>query len=75
MRREALHEPDHAPLWSQNSEAETYAALSRDLETDVIIVGAGITGMSAALRLAEAGKRVVVLEAPFNGRESGPEPA
>ena len=51
------------PLWSQNSEAETHAALSRDLETDVIIVGAGITGMSAALRLAEAGKRVVVLEA------------
>jgi glycine/D-amino acid oxidase-like deaminating enzyme/nitrite reductase/ring-hydroxylating ferredoxin subunit len=32
-------------------------------EVDVAIVGAGITGITAALRLAEMGKRVVVLEA------------
>jgi glycine/D-amino acid oxidase-like deaminating enzyme/nitrite reductase/ring-hydroxylating ferredoxin subunit len=37
--------------------------LESDLEVDVVVVGAGITGVTAALRLAELGKRVVVVEA------------
>ncbi len=40
-----------------------YAALGGDIQTDVCILGAGYTGLSAALELAEAGYRVVVLEA------------
>jgi glycine/D-amino acid oxidase-like deaminating enzyme/nitrite reductase/ring-hydroxylating ferredoxin subunit len=32
------------------------------VETDVVIVGAGVTGLTAAYLLAKAGKRVVVLE-------------
>jgi gamma-glutamylputrescine oxidase len=37
--------------------------LGGDLRTDVCILGAGFTGLSAALELAERGTRVVVLEA------------
>jgi len=37
--------------------------LTDDVESDVVIVGAGFTGLSAALHLAEAGLSVVVLEA------------
>ncbi len=36
--------------------------LTESVETDVCIVGAGFTGLYTALRLAKAGKRVVVLE-------------
>lgn len=36
--------------------------LRGDLETDVAVIGAGVTGSSAALHLAQAGRRVAVLE-------------
>lgn len=36
--------------------------LARNLETDVVVVGAGIVGTTAALLLARAGARVVLLE-------------
>ncbi len=39
------------------------SSLNGDVAADVVVVGAGFTGLSAALHLAEAGRRVVVLEA------------
>ncbi len=41
----------------------TYPKLEGDSTADVCIIGAGYTGLSAALELAEAGQRVIVLEA------------
>ena len=38
-------------------------ALAGEVTADVCVIGAGYTGLSAALHLAERGYRVVVLEA------------
>ncbi|HEX5796083.1 MAG TPA: FAD-dependent oxidoreductase, partial [Geminicoccaceae bacterium] len=46
-----------------------YPALQGVLEVDVAIVGAGIVGLTAALLLQRAGRRVAVLEARQVGRQ------
>lgn len=51
-------------LWEATApEAPATSALERNLSADVVIVGGGYTGMSCALHLAEAGRKVVLLEA------------
>ncbi|RUR37912.1 FAD-dependent oxidoreductase [Vreelandella populi] len=40
-----------------------FPELADNIETDVVIVGAGITGLTTAQQLIESGKRVVILEA------------
>lgn len=42
---------------------DQYPALRANIDVDVAVVGGGITGLTVALKLAEAGRRVAVLEA------------
>jgi glycine/D-amino acid oxidase-like deaminating enzyme/nitrite reductase/ring-hydroxylating ferredoxin subunit len=54
---------DLDPVW-QRSPLGTYRPrLASDLHVDVVVVGGGVTGVTTALLLAEAGKRVCLLEA------------
>ncbi|MGG3280739.1 FAD-dependent oxidoreductase [Paenibacillus solani] len=50
-------------LWLATTDLPSFPRLTEDIETDVAVVGAGITGITTAYLLAEAGKDVVLIEA------------
>src|SRR5512132_561713 len=50
-------------VWHAGAPTTNFPSLPGDAETDVVIVGGGITGITLAALLADAGRRVVVLEA------------
>ena len=59
-----LNDPRSHGLWERTAPpAPQTTSLRESLSADVVIVGGGYTGLSAALHLAEAGTRVVLLEA------------
>ena len=55
-------------VWSEATPAPPYAPLAGNVAVDVAIVGGGITGITAALLLARAGRRVAVIEARRIGK-------
>jgi glycine/D-amino acid oxidase-like deaminating enzyme/nitrite reductase/ring-hydroxylating ferredoxin subunit len=55
---------DRTSVWQGTAgKSVRYPSLQADLKVDVAIVGAGITGLTTAMLLVQAGKRVAVLEA------------
>src|SRR5687768_18619496 len=51
-------------FWEATAPARPeYPTLEGNIEVDVAIIGGGITGITAALQLTNAGKRVAILEA------------
>ena len=58
--------------WEIGDSARRLLPLDADLQTDVCIVGAGISGMTTAYLLAREGRSVVVLDdGPIGGGETG----
>ncbi|MFC8384515.1 FAD-dependent oxidoreductase [Nocardia sp. NPDC057272] len=50
-------------FWLAGTPRPTRLPLAGDIEVDTVVIGAGIVGLTTALRLAEQGREVVVLEA------------
>ena len=55
-------------IWSKTCKMEEYPALSRDIETEAVVIGGGMAGILIAYQLEKSGIRTVILEA---GRIAG----
>jgi len=55
-------ELDTRSYWTDTESIPGYPALDRDLDVDAVVVGAGLTGLTAAYLLQRSGRRVAVLE-------------
>ncbi|MEL6375641.1 MAG: FAD-binding oxidoreductase [Pseudomonadota bacterium] len=60
-------EPRAACYWPTTAEADDFPVAKGDLSCDIAIIGAGFTGLSAAIKLSEEGENVIVLDAEFPG--------
>lgn len=55
------------PFWIDKTDAVFYQPLVEDRNTDVVIVGGGIAGLSVAYELVKRGKKVIVVEDGYIG--------
>src|SRR5436190_14810576 len=55
-------ELDTQSYWEASAPVSRYPALDRDLTVDVAVIGAGITGLTAAYLLKRSGRRVAVID-------------
>lgn len=60
-KRTSIH-AETLPYWADSASMPVFAALDRDLDVDVIVVGGGITGLVAAYQLLKDGRSVALLE-------------
>ena len=54
---------DTTSVWRATARETGFSLLQSDITTDILVVGGGITGVTLALLLARAGRKVVLLEA------------
>ena len=65
----ATRTPTHAdtlPYWTDSASVPIFKKIEHDVDVEVVVVGAGITGLSAAYFLKRAGKKVC--RPTFSGR-------
>jgi glycine/D-amino acid oxidase-like deaminating enzyme len=50
------------PYWLDTAKIKSFPALNRDISVDVLVIGAGITGITAAYLLKQSGLTVALIE-------------
>lgn len=64
---EKLTAGSHSSVWIDSTEPLAFRKLEDSTETDVVIVGGGIAGITIAYCLVRSGKKVIVLDDGFVG--------
>jgi glycine/D-amino acid oxidase-like deaminating enzyme/nitrite reductase/ring-hydroxylating ferredoxin subunit len=59
---------DTRSIWLNNAPETKFQPLAQDITADVCVIGGGIAGLTAAYRLLNAGRSVLLLEAEAPGR-------
>jgi glycine/D-amino acid oxidase-like deaminating enzyme/nitrite reductase/ring-hydroxylating ferredoxin subunit len=62
MSTRAVPDKGTLPYWIDSASLPAFAQVEHDIDVDVVVVGAGITGLTTAYLLASAGRSVVVIE-------------
>jgi glycine/D-amino acid oxidase-like deaminating enzyme/nitrite reductase/ring-hydroxylating ferredoxin subunit len=55
-------------VWSEAEPASSHQPLAGDVSVDVVIIGGGLTGVTAAVLLQRAGRRVAIIESRRVGK-------
>lgn len=50
-------------VWSENCSFRKREVLNKDIETDILVIGAGIAGILTGYMLKQKGKNVVLIDA------------
>jgi glycine/D-amino acid oxidase-like deaminating enzyme/nitrite reductase/ring-hydroxylating ferredoxin subunit len=66
-RTGVLTSGDHISLWTSSVEPLKFSKLQSELSTEVVVVGAGIAGLTTAYSLVKAGRKVIVFEDGYIG--------
>ena len=53
-----MAKPDSSSYWIDNTPAPRFSALKEDIAVDVLVIGGGMTGITAAYLLKRAGLTV-----------------
>src|SRR5687767_5186445 len=61
-QKDRITSGENLSYWVDSIEPLSFETLEHDLETDVLIIGAGIAGLTTAYCLALSGRQVVVIE-------------
>jgi glycine/D-amino acid oxidase-like deaminating enzyme/nitrite reductase/ring-hydroxylating ferredoxin subunit len=67
QKQAAITSGHHVSYWIDSVAPISFSPLNQDRQTDVVVVGAGISGLSVAYNLAKTGKKVIVLEDGYVG--------
>jgi glycine/D-amino acid oxidase-like deaminating enzyme/nitrite reductase/ring-hydroxylating ferredoxin subunit len=63
---------EHIAYWIQSTSSLSFQSIENDIETDVLVIGGGIAGLTTAYCLASSGKQVTLIEDGLIGSgESG----
>lgn len=69
MKKTMLEE--HQSVWLSDSSIPEFPELKENLETDILIIGGGIAGLSTAYFLNQSGKKIIVIDSSqIGGNES-----